>query len=38
MEGCKTIFGGDKDRERLRQICPIRPMRTAQRGQMGKSI
>lgn len=28
MEGCKTIFRGDKGRERLREICLIGPVRT----------
>lgn len=36
MEGCKTIFGGDKGRERLREICLTGPVRTGWREQMGK--
>lgn len=36
MEGCKTIFGGDKGRERLREIFLIGPVRTGWREQMRK--
>lgn len=36
MEGCKTIFGGDKGRERLREICLTGPVRTGWKEQMGK--
>lgn len=35
-EGCKAIFGGDKGRERLREICLIGPVRTGWRDQMRK--
>lgn len=36
MEGCKAIFGGDKGRERLKEICLTRPVRTGRRGRMCK--
>lgn len=35
MEGCRTIFGGDKDKERLGEICPIEPVRTGWKKQIG---
>lgn len=38
MEGCKTIFGGDNGRERLREICLIGPVRTGWREQTEKNI
>lgn len=36
MEGFKAILGGDKGRERLKEICLIRPVRTGRRGADGE--
>lgn len=38
MEGCKTIFGSDKGRERLREICLTGPVRTGWREQTEKIV
>lgn len=36
MEGCKTIFGSDKGKERLGEICLIGPVRTRWKEQTAK--